>query len=265
MIKIFTQHRYLLWQFTKRQIEQRHRGSALGIIWSVLLPLLMMAIYTVVFGLIFKGRYGILPNETPKDYALGIFLSITIFQTISEVISSSAGAVIAQPNLVKKVVFPLEILPLANLGAALYQFCISLILVLVGVVILGDGLSLHSLLFFVAFLPLIPIALGTSLLLSALGVFLRDIQHAVGPISMVLMYASALFFPVQKIKDHPAIWAYLKFNPLIHVIEQARAVLLWHQPLQWHGLAYSFVFGLALLAIGLVTFKKLKPAFADVI
>ena len=263
MKKVFTQHRYLLWQFTKRQIEQRHRGSALGMLWSVLQPLAMLTIYTVVFGLIFKGRYKGVENQSTMDYALGIFLSITIFQTISEVISSSAGAILAQPNLVKKVVFPLEILPLANLGAAFYQFGISLVLVLIGVITLGHGLSLHSLLFFVAFLPLIPLALGAALLLSSLGVFLRDIQHAVGPICMVLMYASAVFYSANMIP--PAIWSFLKYNPLIHVIEQARAVLLWQQPLEWHGLAYSFGFGLALLAIGLVTFKKLKPAFADVI
>jgi lipopolysaccharide transport system permease protein len=263
MLKVFTHHRYLLWQFTKRQIEQRHRGSALGMIWSVLSPLAMMAIYTVVFGLIFKGGYKGVENQSTMDYALGIFLSITIYQTLSEVISSSAGAIVAQPNLVKKVVFPLEILPLANLGAAFYQFGVSLILVLLGVATLGNGLSLHSLLFFVAFLPLIPLALGAALILSSLGVFLRDIQYAVGPICMVLMYASAVFYSANMIP--PAIWVFIKYNPLIHIIEQARAVLLWHQPLQWHGLGYSFACGLVLLAVGLVTFKKLKPAFADVI
>lgn len=262
MLKVFTHHRYLLWQFTKRQIEQRHRGSALGLVWSVLQPLMMMAIYTVVFGLIFKGSYKGIENQSTMDYALGIFLSITIFQTVSEIISSSPSAVVGQPNLVKKVVFPLEILPLANLGAALYQFCISLILVLLGVIIVGQGLSLHSALFFVALLPLIPLTLGLALLLSSLGVFLRDIQYAAGPISMVLMYSSAVFFSANMIP--PAIWAYLKFNPLIHVIEQARAVLLWHQPLHLTGLAYSFTCGLIILALGIFTFKKLKPAFADV-
>lgn len=262
MLKVFTQHRYLLWQFTKRQIEQRHRGSALGMVWSVLQPLLMMAIYTVVFGLIFKGGYAGIENQSTMDYALGVFLSITIFQTIAEVIGSSAGAIVSQPNLVKKVVFPLEILPLANLGAAFYQFGISLTLVLLGVATIGQGFTLHSLWFFVAFLPLIPITLGVALLLSSLGVFLRDIQHAAGPISMVLMYASAVFYSANMIP--PTIWAWLKYNPLVHVIEQARAVLLWHQPLHWAGLGYSFVVGLALLGLGLITFKKLKPAFADV-
>ncbi len=263
MLKVFTQHRYLLWQFTKRQIEQRHRGSALGMVWSILQPLLMIGIYTIVFGLIFKGRYKGVEDQSTMDYALGIFLSITIFQTIAEVISSSVNAVISQPNLVKKVVFPLEILPLANLGAAFYQFGISLLLVLIGVATVGQGFTLHSLLFLITLLPVIPIALGTALLLSALGVFLRDIQHAAGPLCMVLMYASAVFYSANMIP--PAIWTYLKFNPIIHIVEQARAVLLWHEPLHWSGLAYSFTFGLLLYALGLFTFKKLKPAFADVI
>jgi len=263
MLKVFTHHRYLLWQFTKRQIEQRHRGSALGMIWSVLQPIMMIAIYTIVFGLIFKGRYKGVENQSTMDYALGVFLSITIFQTIAEVINSSAGAVLSQPNLVKKVVFPLEILPLANLGAAFYQFGISLLLVLLGIATVGQGFTLNSLLFLVTLLPLIPLALGAALLLSSLGVFLRDIQHAAGPLCMVLMYASAVFYSANMIP--PAIWAYLRFNPIIHIVEQARAVLLWHQPIHWLGLSYSFAFGLVLFALGLVTFKKLKPAFADVI
>jgi len=263
MIKLFTQYRYLLWQFTKRQIEQRHRGSALGIFWSVISPLLMMSIYTIVFGFIFKGRYKGEENQTTLDYALGVFLSITIYQTIAEIISSSTGAIVGQPNLVKKVVFPLEILPLANLGATLYQFSISLGLVLLGISIFGQGLTIHSFLFIIAILPLIPIALGAAFLLSSLGVFLRDIQHAAGPISMVLMYSSAVFYSADMIP--PTIWTWLKYNPLIHIIEQARNVLLWNHPLNLTGLAYSFFIGIMILALGLITFKKLKPAFADVI
>ncbi len=263
MLKAFTRHRYLLWQFTKRHIQQRHKGSVLGLIWTILQPLLMMTIYTVVFGLIFKGSYKGIENQSTLDYALGVFLSITIYQTIAEVIGSSPSSIVNQPNLVKKVVFPLEVLPLASLGAALYQFCVSILLVLLGVVTFGQGLSAHSLLFVLAFMPLLPLTLGLAFLLASLGVFIRDIQYAAGPMSMVLMYASAIFYSTNMI---PAgIWTYLKYNPIIHIVEQARAVLLWHQPLQLAGLAYSFTCSLLILALGLFTFKKLKPAFADVL
>ncbi|MEY4489950.1 MAG: hypothetical protein RIQ79_2458 [Verrucomicrobiota bacterium] len=263
MLKLFTQNRYLLWQFSKRQIEQRHRGSALGMSWSVLQPLLMMGIYTVVFGLIFKGHYAGAKNQSTMDYALGVFLSITIFQTLAEVIGSSTGSVLGQPNLVKKVVFPLEILPIASTAAALYQFGISLLLVLIGVATIGEGLSLHSLLFFVTILPLLPLALGLALFLSSLGVFLRDIQYATGPFCLVLMYSSAVFYSAEMIP--PPIWAWLKYNPILHIVEQARAVLLWHQNPNWTGILYSFAVGMVVLVSGCLTFKKLKPAFADVL
>ena len=263
MFKIFTQHRYLLWQFTKRQIEQRHRGSLLGIFWGGLQPLLLMLIYTVVFGMIFKGSYAGIKGQTTWDYALGVFLSITIFQTVAEVMTSSATTILNQPNLVKKVVFPLEILPLANLGAALYQFVISMTLVLIGIVFIGQGLSLQSLWFVVTFLPLLPMTLGIAFLVSALGVFMRDIQHAVGPVSMVMLYASAVFYSATMVP--PALWTWLRFNPVLHVVEQARSVLLGHAQIDWLPIGYSFVAGLVLMFVGLTTFRKLKPTFADVI
>lgn len=263
MLKLFTLHRYLLWQFTRRQIEQRHRGSALGILWSLLQPLLVMGIYTVVFGVIFQGKYSNQPNEGTTNYALGVFLSITIFQTVSEIIINSVTCVVNQPNLVKKIIFPLEVLPLATLGATFYQFVISMVLVLVGFTIQGDGLSLKSLFLPLTLMPLIPLGLGLALILSSLGVFLRDLQHAAGPASMMLMYASAVFYSADKIPS--ALWEWLKFNPLIHVVEQARSLLLLNQDPDWSVLAYSFTFGVATLVAGVFIFRKLKPAFADVL
>lgn len=263
MIKVFTQHRYLLWQFTKRQIEQRHKGSVLGILWSVLQPLAMMGVYTIVFGLIFRGQYSGIEGQTTMDYALGVFLSITLYQMVAEAIGSASGIIVGQPNLVKKVVFPLAILPLAQFGASLYQFLISLTLVLLGVLFLGEGFSASTLLFPITILPMIPMAIGISLGLSALGVFLRDLQFAAGPITLVMMYSSAVFYSSSMVP--PPIWVFLKYNPLVHVLEQSRRVLLWHLPIEWSGLLYSFLFGLATLALGTWLFAKLKPAFADVL
>ena len=241
----------------------RHKGSFLGILWTVIQPILMMIIYTVVFGLIFKGGYKGIEDQSTLDYALGIFLSLSIYHLIAEIVGMSPSTILSQPNLVKKVVFPLEILPVTNLAVALHQFGISLILTLIGVLTIGQGLSLQALLFLVALAPLIPLALGIAFLFSALGVFLRDLQQVAGPFSLVLMYASAVFYSAQMV---PApIWVFLKYNPLLHIIEQARATLLWHQPMDWFWLAYSFAFGFAVLGFGLFSFKKLKPAFADVL
>ena len=182
---------------------------------------------------------------------------------LADVINIAPSVVLSQPNLVKKVVFPLEILPVSQLAVALYQFCVSLILTLIGVVTIGQGLSLNGLLFFVALLPLVPLALGIALLFSSLGVFLRDLQQLAGPLSMVLMYASAVFYSAQMVPE--ALWTFVKYNPLLHIVEQARATLLWQQPLDWLWLSYSLSCGISVLMLGLFSFKKLKPAFADVI
>ncbi len=263
LVRVILQNRHLLWQFTRRQVAQRHRGSILGAIWSVLLPLVMMAVYTVVFGLIFKGRYSGVPDASTLDYALGIFLSITIFQFVSETLVLSPISVVSQPNMVKKVVFPLEILPLATIGTALVQFLISCLLVVIAIATLGHGLGLSALLFPLTLLPLFPLLLGIALIASALGVFLRDIQQAAGPLSMVLMYSSAVFYSSEMIP--PAFWTFLKYNPILHVIEQSRRTLLWQQPVQWEGLGYSLILGFVVLLTGIWVFRKLKPAFADVL
>ncbi len=263
MLHLLRQHHYLFWQFTKRTIAQRHRGSALGMLWMVLQPLLMMSVYVVMFGVVFNARYRGASHQGPLDYALGVFLSITIFQVVTDAITGAPAAITSQPNLVKKVVFPLEILPLAGAASSLFQFFSSMLLVLAGIAFFGDGLMLHSLWIVVVLLPLVPLILGLGLVLSSLGVFLRDMQHVAGPAALVVMYASGVFYSPEMVPH--SIWRFLRFNPLVHIIDQARQVLLWHQPVHWTGLLYSLMFGLLLTLLGTWLFKKLKPAFADVL
>jgi lipopolysaccharide transport system permease protein len=138
-------HRELLWQFTLRNVELRHKGSHLGLIWSFLNPLLMLGLYVLVFGYVFGGHFGILPEETPMDYALGIFLGLTLVHFFSEVLSLAPTLIIGNPNFVKKVVFPLEILPAASVCSAVFHLLISLGLALVSVQIFGHGLPLSTL------------------------------------------------------------------------------------------------------------------------
>ena len=151
-------------------------------------PLCMMAIYTLVFGLIFKGATK--GSKISTDYALGIFLSLTIFQMLADVVNTAPSTVLGQPNLVKKVVFPLEILPLSRWALHSYQFAICLILTLIGVVAIGQGLSLQSLWFFVALLPLLPLAFGVALLFFVAGAFSSVITANGRAFQLALMYAS---------------------------------------------------------------------------
>ena len=256
-------HRELLWQFTLRNVELRHKGSHLGLVWSFLNPVLMLGLYVLVFGYIFGGTFGILPHETRVDYALGIFLGLTLFHFVSEVLGVSPAIIVGNPNFVKKVVFPLEILPAANVGGAVFHMLISLGLVLLSMLIFGDGVSAGALWLPVIFLPLVLLGLGLAWLISALGVFLRDIGQVMQFLTMALMFSSAVFYSAARIPA--AAWAFMRFNPILLAIELARDAALWDRPLIYNHLAYLYAAGLVACYLGHFAFRRMKPAFADVI
>ncbi len=256
-------HRELLWQFSQREVQLRHKGSHLGLIWSLLNPLLMLSLYVFVFGYIFNGRFGMLANETRVDYALGVFLGLSIFQFLAETISVAPSLIVANPNFVKKVVFPLEILPAASVSAAVFHLLISLTLVLLGVGFFGQGLTVGVLWLPLIILPIALLALGLAWIIAALGVFLRDIGQITQFLTMVLMYASAVFYPAHKIPA--AVWQILRFNPLLLAVEQCRNAVLWNQAVSLRHLAYLYLVGLGMCYFGHLIFRRLKPAFADVL
>lgn len=256
--------RDLWWQFTVRAVEMRHRGSYLGAVWTVLNPLLMLTIYVVVFGVIFGGRFGVLPDETPTDFVLAVFLGLILYHLLAETMSSAPGIIVNNPNLVKKVVFPLDVLPLAQVGAFWFHFLISLALMLAGAAIFGRGLSLAAAAWLpVILFPLLLMSVGLGWLISALGVFFRDLSQAMPFVAQIMLYASAIFYPLAKI---PAgLWTVLKWNPLLQAVDQARNVLLWDIPINLGVVGYTYACGIALYVLGRVIFMKLQPAFADVI
>jgi lipopolysaccharide transport system permease protein len=243
-------------------VELRHKGSHLGLIWSFLNPLLMLGLYVLVFGYVFGGHFGILPEETPMDYALGIFLGLTLFHFFSEVLSLAPTLIIGNPNFVKKVVFPLEILPAASVCSAVFHLLISLGLALVSVQIFGHGLPLSTLWLPVIIAPLILLGLGTSWFFSAVGVFFRDISQIMQFLSMVLMWTSAVFFTAQ---NYPAAWLYLRLNPLLLAIDLTRDAVLWARPLNYNHLLYLYMVSVIGCYLGHFAFRRMKPAFADVI
>ncbi len=192
--------RDLWWQFTIRTVELRHRGSYLGIVWAVLTPLLMLGLYYVVFGQIFGGSFGVLPDETRTDYALAFFLGLILHQVTSETLSLAPGIILANPNLVKKVVFPLDLLPLAQLGASWFNLLISITLMVLGAVALGRGVTIAGLVWLpVILLPLLLLTAGLGWLFAALGVFFRDLGQIMPFVGQVVLYASAVVYPIAKI------------------------------------------------------------------
>lgn len=254
--------RELLWQFTLRNVELRHKGSHLGLIWSLLNPLLMLGLYVGVFGYIFGGKFGVDTAESRVDYALGIFLGLSLFHFFAEILSVGPSLIVGQPNFVKKVVFPLEILPAASVAGAFFHLLISLGLALLSIGIFGRGLHIHILWLPVIVLPLILLGLGMSWFVSALGVFFRDLTQVTQFLSVALMWASAVFFTAQ---HYPLAWAYLRFNPLLLAIDLARDATLWNRPLNYHHLGYLYLVAFIVCALGHLAFKRMKPAFADVL
>jgi lipopolysaccharide transport system permease protein len=265
-LRQLTARRELLWQFTKRNFEQRHKGSYLGLSWAILNPLLLLGLYFLVFGYILNGRFRAAEGETHADFALALLVGLTIFHFLSEVINQSPTLIVANPNLVKKVVFPVEIIPVANLGASLANLLVCFALIFIGQAFFGShGLGTDALWFPVLILPVILLGLGLGWLLAAVGVFLRDVTQTTQFASLVLMYVSAVFIPARLIQEVAALWSVLRFNPILQVIELTRGTLLWHQPMDFVSLGCLYAAGLAVFLLGHACFVTLRPTFADVL
>ena len=231
-------------------------------LWMVLTPLLMLALYTFVFGFVFGGTFGV-ANESRLDYALAVFVGLVAFHFLAEVLSTSSGLIVSNPNFVKKVVFPLEILPASAVLAAAGTAGVSLVLALLGVAFVGPGISLAWLQLLLILPALGLLALGCAWLLAALGVFLRDTSSVMPFFVQIVLYTSAVFYPLGTI---PAwAWTYLRFNPLLHTVNLLRQTLLWQQPLEPSHLAFTWATGVAAAVVGYFVFTRAKPAFADVL
>jgi lipopolysaccharide transport system permease protein len=256
--------RDLWWQFTVRAVESRYRGSYFGVLWAVLNPMLMLSIYFVVFGLIFGGHFRDPKVESLKDFAMTMFLGLTLFQLLADTLGSAPLLITGNTNLVKKVVFPLEILPFSQVGGLWFNLAIGLALALGGWLAIGNSLTLAAIAWLpVILIPLLMLSAGLACFLSALGVFFRDLAQVMSFLAQVIMYSSAVIYPASRIP--PAVWSFLKWNPFLEIVVQARQVVLWNMPINLRSLGYTYAAGLFCLLAGRWTFSKLRPAFADVI
>lgn len=256
-------HRHLIFQLTRREVLARYRGSYLGVLWSFLNPLAMLAVFSVVFGVIFQGKFTGHPSESPVDFALQLFAGLIIFNVIGECLARGPNLMLANTNYVTKVVFPLQILPVTVVLNALVNLLFSLVPLLVGILVFRGRLPWTLALWPLLLLPLLLLALGVTWLLSALGVFFRDFNELVGPLSQVLVYASAIFYPIERV---PAgLQPILRLNPLAFLAEQSRNLTIWGIPPRWEG--YGVVLGASLLfaTAAYAVFTRVKHTFADVL
>lgn len=262
MIRSPLDHRELLWGLIKRDIIGRYRGSAFGMLWSFIYPVFMLAVYTFVFSIVFNARWHT-DSGSKAEFALILYAGLLIFNLFAECISRAPMLVVSNVNYVKKVVFPLEILPWVSLGAALFHFLVSLVVWLLFYSALFGLPHITTLLMPFMALPLIFLTLGVSWLLASLGVYLRDIGQMVGILTTVLMFLSPIFYPVSAIPERYQAFIYL--NPLTLNIEQARALLVSGQIPSLAIFGVQLVISVLIAWLGYAWFQKTRKGFADVL
>jgi homopolymeric O-antigen transport system permease protein len=255
--------RRLIGQFAWRDFEARYKGSYLGMVWSFVVPLIMLTVYGFVFSVIMHAKWGTSADQSKVDFALTLFAGLLAFNVFAEVVGRAPALVIGYPAYVKKVVFPLEILPVAALGTALANAVISLVILLPAWAVVHHTISSSIWLLPLALLPLCFLTLGLAWFIASLGVFMRDIAHPVGIIVQVLMFVSGVFFAISALP--PRVQEILLLNPLVIIIENIRRTLIWGEPIHWRSWALVTVCCAALMQLGFAWFMRTKKAFADVI
>lgn len=255
-------YRELIVQFAKRDVIARYKGSYLGILWSFLTPLFMLTIYTFVFSEVFKARWGV-GTGSKAEFAMVLFCGLIAFNLFSECINRAPGLILNNANYVKKVVFPLEILPVSVLCSALVQAVISLIILVVGLGVLMGVIKWTIILVPVVLAPLMLFSLGISWFLTSLGVYLRDIGQFVGVITQALMFMTPIFYPVASIPEKYRV--VFSVNPIYYIVEDMRSVIIWGQMPNWKWLLIGTLLGLLVFILGYAWFQKTRKGFADVL
>lgn len=263
MISSFWRNKRLIMQLSKREVLGRYRGSALGLSWSFFNPILMLVIYTFVFSVVFKARWGASPDESKTDFAIILFVGLFIHGLFAECVNRSPGLITSNVSYVKKVVFPLEVLPWVAFTSALFHAAISLMVLLLAQLIINHSIPLTALLLPIVVLPLFLGIMGMSWLFASLGVYLRDISQITVMFTTVMLFMSAVFFPITALPEKYQFW--IRINPLAYIIEQSRNVLIFGQapdPKTW---CVMFVTGAIVAWCGFAWFQKTRKGFADVL
>ncbi|MFN7021099.1 MAG: ABC transporter permease [Phycisphaerales bacterium] len=274
LIGALTRHRELIGQFAQREVLERHKGAYLGAAWNIVSPLLSLAIYTFVFGFVFQSRWEVAAKSQSLGaggvgsgmsgaFVLPFFMGHSLFHFFSECVNRGPTVVASRTNLVKRVVFPVEILPVVSVLSAMVYPVAAIGCMIVVQVVLTGGVPATALLLPVVVLPLAPLCLGISWVLAALGVYVRDVRHVTLVVTQLAMFLTPVFYPVERI---PESWRGLyMLNPVAIVIENARAVMLWGRPPDWAAWAGVLAVGLVGMQVGYALFMRARRGLSDVI
>ncbi len=261
LFRLLDQNGYMIRSMVVRDMRARYMGSFLGFYWSVIHPLTQFLIYYFVFAVIFKMRLGSEYGGT--HYSLWLIAGLLPWMFFAESMTRAPGAVLEQANMVKKMVFPSEIFPIVHLTSAMINHLIGVAILIFFLLVFGEGISLKIIMIFPYLLLMGIFILGISWVLSAVNVFLRDIGQIISVIVNIWFFLTPVIYPAnlipERLKDLFAL------NPMFHIIEGYRMALLGKTDLNLIGLTYLLLVGIVILVVGGLTFKKLKPAFADVL
>ena len=264
LVKSLWCHRQLIFLMGKREVLGRYKGSAVGLAWSFFNPVIMLVVYTFVFSEIFKLRWnGAGTSGGKTEFAIVLFAGLIVQSLFAETLTRAPNLIIANINYVKKVIFPLEILPVITLFSNLFHSLVSLLVLLSAFFVFNGYLQWTVIFIPFVLLPLVILSLGFAWILAALGVFLRDIGQTIGIVMTVLTFLSPVFYPITAVPERfrPFILA----NPLTFIIEQARAVLVWGQTPNWLGIAIYTAVAIFFAWGGYAWFQKTRRGFADVL
>ena len=261
--KSLWRNRQLIVQMSRREVAGRYRGSVVGLAWSFFNPVLMLAVFTFVFSVVFQARWGVGGEETKTQFAVVLFVGMIVHGLLAEVLNRSPGLILGNVNYVKKVVFPLEILPVVSMGAALFHSLISFGVLLLAFALFNGYLHLTAILAPLVVLPLVILTLGLAWMLASLGVYLRDVGQTIGIITTILLFLAPVFYPISALPEAMRPW--IMANPLTFIIEQAREVLIWGRLPNWIGLGLYTLIAMAVAWAGYAWFQKTRKGFADVL
>ena len=259
----FWRNRDLIWQLTKRDVVGRYRGSLLGIAWSFFNPVLMLTVYTFVFSVVFKARWGGGGDENRINFAIVLFVGMIVHGLFAECLNRAPGLIVSNVSYVKRVVFPLEILPWISMGSALFHVGINLLVLILAQLILMQQFPLTIVLAPFVVMPLVVATMGFTWFLAAIGVYVRDVGQTIGIVTTILLFLAPVFYPISALPERYRGWLHL--NPLTFIIEEGRKVLVFGDLPNWGGWFAYFSVSFVIAWAGFWWFQRTRRGFADVL
>lgn len=258
----FRRHRSLVWELAKRDVLGRYRGASLGLFWSLITPIAMLAVYVIAFGGVMNAKWSE-AEANSTSFALVVFSGLIVHSFFAEVLIRAPGLVVQNPNFVKKIIFPLEILPWPPILSALFHLGVNFLVLLIFLLAFGERIPWTVIFTPIVVLPLVFLSVGICLLLSSLGVYVRDISQMMGPIATASLFLSTAIVPMSAVPEKYRV--VFELNPLTFIINQVREVTLWKRLPDWEGIGLYLAISLLVFVSGAYFFQRTKQGFADVL